>query len=296
MVGDDANVTAEPQQAETRRRTVADFLYSAGQYNPGRVLASAEHVDMAMQSPAATTAMPVAPMRTSEMVRPLDRTSERNVDSSMIGQPVINSLPSSEPLVAPSQPFASPDAQESVPRRMGQILRVDVPRKGSDMPTMPAAMPAEALPVAAVPINAVPTAMPAVAPAPMPTSMPVHAATATSMPSQSMPQSITQSMQSAAATATSIDAPVAKYVLEQRRIDRAHKLSEAEEKLRHITHKVFNPVWEVDNLQWPVVVDKLMQQRAQSMSHVAEHLKTACQDGLSVLGVTSADQGEVARR
>ncbi len=173
LVGDDANVTAEPQQAETRRRTVADFLYSAGQYNPGRVLASAEHVDMAMQSPAATTAMPVAPMRTSEMVRPLDRTSERNVDSSMIGQPVINSLPSSEPLVAPSQPFASPDAQESVPRRMGQILRVDVPRKGSDMPTMPAAaaMPAEALPVAAVPINAVPTAMPAVAPAPMPTSM-----------------------------------------------------------------------------------------------------------------------------
>ncbi len=89
-----------------------------------------------------------------------------------------------------------------------------------------------------------------------------------------------------------MDSPVAKYVLEQRRMDRAHQLNDAEAKLRRNTHKIFNPVWEVDNLQWPVVVDKLMQQRAQAMAHVAEHLKTACQDGLSVLGVTSANHAE----
>lgn len=280
LVGDEANAPAEPQQAESRRRTVADFLYSAGQYNPGRVLASAEPVDMAV---ATTTAAPsiaaATSMRSTEMVRPLDRSMERSmapgVESSLNSHPDMSGVQTSEPMVAPMHPMTMPATQEPMPRRMGQILRVDVPRNHSDAAAMPATV--------------APPAAPAAMPTPMPASAPVQALPAQSMDSQPMPM---QSMQPAPPMAASIDAPVAKYVLEQRRIDRAHKLNEAEEKLRHITHKVFNPVWEVDNLQWPVVVDKLMQQRAQSMSHVAEHLKAACQDGLSVLGVTSADKGE----
>lgn len=282
LVGDEANAPAEPQQAESRRRTVADFLYSAGQYNPGRVLASAEPDMAAATTTAAASIAAATSMRSTEMVRPLDRSMERSmapgVESSLNSHPDMSGVQTSEPMVAPMHPMTMPATQEPMPRRMGQILRVDVPRNHSDA----AAMPATVAPPAA------PAAMPATMPTPMPASAPVQSMPAQSMNSQPMPM---QSMHPAP-MAASIDAPVAKYVLEQRRIDRAHKLNEAEEKLRHITHKVFNPVWEVDNLQWPVVVDKLMQQRAQSMSHVAEHLKAACQDGLSVLGVTSADKGE----
>ncbi len=284
LVGDEAQPAAEPQQAEARRRTVADFLYSAGQYNPGRILASADNSQATI---ATSTAMPTASMRTSEVARPMERTaqpaaasypmmdsmqtmnSSAMADAAMMDAAMMDTLQASgtSTVAAPTHtympPAESPAVEEAMPRRMGQILRVDVPR-GHAAVAMPPAAPAVA------PAKT-PAAMPAATPATMPAAMP------TAMPAQ---------------TAPSVDAPVAKYVLEQRRLDRAHKLNETEEKLRRNTHKVFNPVWEVDNLQWPTVVDKLMQQRAQSMAHVAEHLKTACQDGLSVLGVTSASQAE----
>ena len=80
--------------------------------------------------------------------------------------------------------------------------------------------------------------------------------------------------------------------VESRSLHRVQELSQVEEKLRTSQHKVFNPIWEVDRLQWPSVCDKLMEQRAQSMAQVAAHLKMACQDGLSVLGVTSANKSE----
>lgn len=272
LVGDEASPQPEPQQAESRRRTVADFLYSAGQYNPGRVLASADNVDGAVSATTSASA-PTASMRTSESVRTMDR----HIDESTLHDQAMSShalnqqsvaVQTHSPATSPSHSYAEPMIDESMPRRMGQILRVDVPRNHTGVSTQQNAQQVAAQQAAlqhAAIVNR--SAKPVVEQPAMPANSPA------------MP-------------AASVDAPIAKYVLEQRRMDRAHKLNEVEEKLRNDTHKIFNPVWEVDNLQWPAVVDKLMQQRAQSMSHVAEHLKTACQDGLSVLGVTSAHQGE----
>lgn len=278
LVGDEVNPTQDPQPSESRRRTVADFLYAAGQYNPGRVLASAEGVEVPVAS--ATTATSTAPLRTSEMVRPMDSMTEATV----MNHQSLGSVQSASPAAMPSQSYA-PAIEEPMPRRMGQILRVDVPRGQSAataMPAAPAASPRQPLPT-----------QPMQPPMPQPAPMQSVAVQSAAMQS-AMPVTTTSSMFGMAQSNSpqALDAPVAKYVLEQRRMDRAHQLNEAEDKLRRNTHKIFNPVWEVDNLQWPVVVDKLMQQRAQSMSHVAEHMKTACQDGLSVLGVTSACQGE----
>ena len=266
LMGDDVS---DAQPADTRRRTVADFLYAAGQYNPGRVLASADNADVAMAPAASATTL-----RGSEMVRSSEPTYEPTYERSPVNHSTVANAPLNHSPVshstAPSHGFASPAIEqprtsEPMPRRVGQILRVDVPR-GHAAAAQPMQQPVQQ-------------------PAPA-QGMPQH----TSQPSTPSGSMATSSISASAAPA--LDAPVAKYVLEQRRIDRAHKLNEAEDKLRRNTHKIFNPVWEVDNLQWPVVVNKLMQQRAQSMSHVAEHLKTACQDGLSVLGVTSADGGE----
>ena len=270
LVGDEVQPNSDAQPAESRRRTVADFLYAAGQYNPGRVLASAENTDVPMAN--AATATSTTPMRTSDMVRSMDSMS----DTSVMNHQSMGGVQSTSPSALPSQSYAAPDMDEPMPRRMGQILRVDVPRGQSAataMPAAPVASPRQPQPLPTQPMQQA-TSQPVATPSAIQSSMPMAA-----------PGPMSSS-------ASSVDAPVAKYVLEQRRMDRAHKLNEAEDKLRRNTHKIFNPVWEVDNLQWPVVVDKLMQQRAQSMSHVAEHMKTACQDGLSVLGVTSASQGE----
>ena len=276
LVGDEANPNSAAQPTESRRRTVADFLYAAGQYNPGRVLASADNADMPMTS--AATATSVAPMRTSEMVRPMDSMS----DVAIMNHQSQGGMQSS-PAAMPAPTYAEPMIEEPMPRRMGQILRVDIPRGQSAPAAMPATPVAPRQPLPAQPMQP---------PMPQPAAMQPAAMPVMPMGSTSSTTSGAQATSAKSTNTQTLDAPVAKYVLEQRRMDRAHKLNEAEDKLRRNTHKIFNPVWEVDNLQWPVVVDKLMQQRAQSMSHVAEHMKAACQDGLSVLGVTSSSQGE----
>jgi len=79
---------------------------------------------------------------------------------------------------------------------------------------------------------------------------------------------------------------------ERNRLDREQAIHIAEKNLRRAAHHIFNPVWEVDSLQWSRVCDKLMLERADSMAQVAEHLKSACQAGLSTLAVTSAQRGE----
>ncbi len=65
-----------------------------------------------------------------------------------------------------------------------------------------------------------------------------------------------------------------------------------ESKLRHAKVRVFNPVWEVDQLQWPQVCMQLMDARMDSLTQVAKHLIDACQEGLQVLAVTSPQGGE----
>ncbi len=65
-----------------------------------------------------------------------------------------------------------------------------------------------------------------------------------------------------------------------------------EQELRRAKVRVFNPIWEVDQLQWPEVCAKLMDARMDSLEHVTKHLSEACQEGLQVLAVTSPEGGE----
>lgn len=291
LVGDEVNATNDPQQTDTRRRTVADFLYAAGQYNPGRILATAE------DAPAAQATAPV--MRTADMMRVTDQAYD---------MPATNYASSSQQAARPMAPapmatpaMDAPMIPEAMPRRTGQILRVDVPR-GQNNTAMPVAPQSDyASETQGTSAGVMQSRAAQTQPLTQPLAQPQTQSQTQSQPQpKSQPKSqpmldrssLGASLESPVKRDVMADSPVAKYVLEQRRLDRAHQLNEVEEKLRDNTHKIFNPVWEVDNLQWPAVVDKLMHQRAQSMAHVAEHLKTACQDGLSVLGVTSANHGE----
>ncbi len=65
-----------------------------------------------------------------------------------------------------------------------------------------------------------------------------------------------------------------------------------ERDLRQAKVRIFNPVWEVDNFQWPDVCLELLEQRADAMELVARNLMDACQEGLQVLAVTSPDRGQ----
>ena len=64
-----------------------------------------------------------------------------------------------------------------------------------------------------------------------------------------------------------------------------------EEGLRQARARVFNPVWEVDNFQWPDVCGELLEAGHDNMQKVASNLSTACQEGLQVLAVTSPGSG-----
>ncbi len=66
----------------------------------------------------------------------------------------------------------------------------------------------------------------------------------------------------------------------------------AEEGLRKARLKIFNPVWEVDALQWPAVCSELLKRRSENLERVAQNLISACQEGLQVLAVTSPSGGE----
>jgi Mrp family chromosome partitioning ATPase len=77
--------------------------------------------------------------------------------------------------------------------------------------------------------------------------------------------------------------------------DHSEQVAEAmqvEKKLRSAKARIFNPVWEVDQLQWPDVCMQLMDARSESLAHVAKHLIDACQEGLQILAVTSPQGGE----
>ena len=74
--------------------------------------------------------------------------------------------------------------------------------------------------------------------------------------------------------------------------DSISNAQQVERELRRAKVRVFNPIWEVDQLQWPDVCVKLMDARMDSLSHVTKHLSDACQEGLQVLAVTSPEGGE----
>ncbi len=66
----------------------------------------------------------------------------------------------------------------------------------------------------------------------------------------------------------------------------------AEAQLREATNRIFNPVWEVDNLHWPHICFDLLSRGGGQMDAVAENLVAACQEGLQVMAVTSPKGGE----
>jgi Mrp family chromosome partitioning ATPase len=79
---------------------------------------------------------------------------------------------------------------------------------------------------------------------------------------------------------------------EQQKAAKSHTTAEVEQALRSAKFRVFSPIWEVDQLQWPEVCLKLMEARMDSLAHVTKHLTEACQEGLQVLAVTSPEGGE----
>lgn len=74
--------------------------------------------------------------------------------------------------------------------------------------------------------------------------------------------------------------------------ERAASIRATEEALRESRMQVFNPVWEVDRLQWPQVCVELIRQREESLTRVAQNLTKACAQGLQLLAVTSPLGGE----
>lgn len=267
LAAEQATSDVGTQNLDARRRTVADFLYSAGQYsatqnlarpNPATVagaMAQAAPRQFDTVHPAVQSAAPAANLgnMTGASTVPVRSTApvmtSASATTNMAVSPGYKSAAVQMPLPVPvRRPVVEPIPPALAPAgRVGQILRVDVPRSTHKVAS--------------------------------------SGNTSSGSPSETRQTSANQQQEK-------LDPPAARYVLEQRRMDRAHELGATEEKLRRYKHRIFNPVWEVDSLQWPSVVDKLMQHRADSMAQVAAHLKTACEDGLSVLGVSSADQGE----
>ncbi len=270
---------AQPESAETKRKTVADFLYAAG--NAGPSIKTAPTVSNAVPGPSypserSAPIMNSAGVNSQSFSAPsmaptgnfaVHGTSDpresamRSPAYGNTNQPVATAMGTSSGYVVPGHTSTDglDEPAEHMPRRMGQILRVDVPRNASDA----AAIRAD--------------------------EVKQSSAAQSSQTITSARYAVEENMERPAKERVE---SAAKYIIEQRRMDLAHEASAAEEKLRQAKHKIFNPVWEVDNLQWPAVCDRLMEHRAESMAQVAAHLKSACQDGLCVLGVTSPGNGE----
>lgn len=265
LLPEEPNASSTDSQAvETRRRTVADFLYSAGKIS-GAATSPVRQVAPSATSPAAAfrpLGRPAGGAAEPNTTRVHTATAERS--TAAVASAAHSTLYAASSAQAPPQVYAPvhpptkqpeldglPASVQPPSTRTGQILRVDVPShaRGSDTalerPTSPSYQPSE-------------SAM----------------------------------LDEAADMGLSGMYGTVELAREQQRVDRGDEVSEAEQKLWRSKHKVFNPVWEVDTLQWPGVCDKLMEHRAESMAQVAAHLKAACQDGLNILGVTSPTSGE----
>ncbi len=70
------------------------------------------------------------------------------------------------------------------------------------------------------------------------------------------------------------------------------KTKRREQALRQSRMKIFNPLWEVDRLQWPPVCMELSKTMDEASAPVIENLMKACQEGLQVLAITSPQSGE----
>lgn len=321
LLGDDhePSAIADQRAIEARRRTVADFLYAAGQERTVAAAASAPKQPARTATVAAANPRAAAMPQTTASPAGRQPAAGRSVGSTTFEPaPVASSAsmpmpqtfqaaaavstPQAPPTSSP-RPFATTepaaaDRQPSQVMRSGNIVRVDVPR-GVRSAASPAA---QATAFAANPNGTA---------AEMPGTRQAATQPAARMPAEQFArdqftrdqhareqhareqyarEQATLEQLTQGQIAREHAGPTA--VGEQLRVDRAHQLNAVEQQLRRDKHAIFNPVWEVDALQWPSVCDKLMAHRAESMSQVAAHLKIACQDGLSVLGVTSPGNGE----
>lgn len=114
-----------------------------------------------------------------------------------------------------------------------------------------------------------------------------------------VPTSTAQNVEKSGAAAKQLDQPVAATIpvldpeaVKLSRSKASEQAKHVEQELRRAKVRVFNPIWEVDQLQWPEVCVKLMDARMNSLNHVTKHLSEACQEGLQLLAVTSPEGGE----
>ncbi len=73
--------------------------------------------------------------------------------------------------------------------------------------------------------------------------------------------------------------------------DHRHHAIAKERDLRQARMRIFNPLWEVDRLEWPRVCAELLTAIDAESPGVAKNLINACQDGLQVLAITSPAGG-----
>jgi Mrp family chromosome partitioning ATPase len=70
------------------------------------------------------------------------------------------------------------------------------------------------------------------------------------------------------------------------------KTKRREQRLRQARIKIFNPLWEVDRLEWPLVCNELSRTIDEGSAAIVDNLLRASQAGLQVLAVTSPQSGE----
>jgi Mrp family chromosome partitioning ATPase len=95
-------------------------------------------------------------------------------------------------------------------------------------------------------------------------------------------------------TANRTFAPVAPHTepIRNNRSRTMENTKRREQGLRQSRIKIFNPLWEVDRLEWPTVCSELSRTIDESSSAVVNNLLRASQAGLQVLAVTSPQSGE----
>lgn len=71
----------------------------------------------------------------------------------------------------------------------------------------------------------------------------------------------------------------------------SEQIRHKERSLRMARLRIFNPLWEVDRLEWPPICQELIESINIGSASVAQNLLSACQEGLQVLAVTSPQSG-----
>ncbi len=268
----------QPTQADELRASIAAEMLRAGGWQSEEIASLSPITSTLAQTPAAEKRAPVATIAEDSEPRPMAFEREPVIDSDRdYTESAATKFYSRE---ATSNRTAPPDFMQYV--KSGSIVRLD-------QPFAPAA-PDESLQPAAKKV-----AQPASKKLSDTETGSNSAArmVASTRDDVASPVSFTPPAFAVhSATADSVRTDYASTMVAARKMRSETAAKQVERELRQAKVRVFNPIWEVDQLQWPEVCLQLMEARMDSLTHVTKHLSDACQEGLQVLAVTSPEGGE----